>query len=102
MLKVPDALGLAAMRLVSKRLGRRVGGSTGTNFVGVLELAQRMREAGKGGSIVAILCDSGARYEHSYYQPAWYADQGIDIAEGDAQIARPRLPQLPHAGDWNI
>jgi cysteine synthase A len=101
MLKVPDALGLAAMRLVSSRLGRRVGGSTGTNFVGVLELAQRMRDAGKGGSIVAILCDSGARYEHSYYNPAWYADQGIDIAAGDIQIARPRLPHLLHAGDWS-
>ena len=101
MLKVPDALGLAAMRLVSSRLGRRVGGSTGTNFVGVLELAQRMRDAGKGGSIVAILCDSGARYEHSYYNPAWYADQGIDIAAADTQIARPRLPHLLHAGDWS-
>ncbi|WP_411832062.1 PLP-dependent cysteine synthase family protein [Pseudoxanthomonas mexicana] len=87
MVKVPDALSLAAMRHVSARLGRRVGGSTGTNFVGVLEAARRMREAGLAGSIVTILCDSGDRYAHSYYSPAWYAQQGIDIERADAIIA---------------
>ncbi len=61
MVKVPDALSLAAMRHVSAALGRRVGGSTGTNFVGVLRAAQAMREAGQAGSIVSILCDSGER-----------------------------------------
>ena len=45
MVKVPDALSLAAMRHVSSVLGRRVGGSTGTNFVGVLLAAQAMRAA---------------------------------------------------------
>ncbi len=59
MVKVPDALSLAAMRHVSRQLGRRVGGSTGTNFIGVLQAAQWMREAGHQGSIVSILCDSG-------------------------------------------
>jgi len=61
MVKVPDALSLAAMRHVSRQLGRRVGGSTGTNFIGVLQAAQWMREAGHQGSIVSILCDSGER-----------------------------------------
>jgi cysteine synthase A len=41
-------LSLAAMRHVSRQLGRRVGGSTGTNFIGVLQAAQWMREAGHG------------------------------------------------------
>src|SRR5690606_16891487 len=49
MARVPRALSLAAMRHVSAGLGRRVGGSTGTNFVGVLRAAQPMREAGQGG-----------------------------------------------------
>src|SRR5690606_5459330 len=57
MLKVPDALSLAAMRWTSRRLGRRVGGSTGTNMVGVLHVARAMRAAGQQGSIVTILCD---------------------------------------------
>jgi len=87
MVQVPDALALAAMRHVSATLGRRVGGSTGTNFVGVLHVARRMRDAGQGGSIVTILCDSGDRYAHSYYAPEWYLANGIDTDAADAVIA---------------
>ena len=101
MVKVPDALSLAAMRHVSATLGRRVGGSTGTNFIGVLQAAQLMRDAGRDGSIVTILCDAGERYAHSYYDPAWYERQGIDVAAADAAIAAAvdgrGLPALPCA-----
>lgn len=99
MVKVPDALSLAAMRRVGRALGRRVGGSTGTNFIGVLQAAQWMRDAGRTGSIVTILCDSGERYAHSYYDPAWYARQGIDVDGADAALADVLaggpLPELP-------
>lgn len=99
MVKVPDALSLAAMRHVSRQLGRRVGGSTGTNFVGVLQAAQWMRAAGREGSIVTILCDSGERYAHSYYDRDWYDRQGIDVLDADAQLATALraegLPALP-------
>ncbi|HBK45331.1 MAG TPA: cysteine synthase [Xanthomonadaceae bacterium] len=102
MVKVPDALSLAAMRYVSARLGRRVGGSTGTNFVGVLHAAQQMRAAARGGSIVTILCDSGERYAHSYYKHDWYLEQRINMVESDAAIAAAAaggggLPALPWA-----
>lgn len=101
MIKVPDALSLAAMRYVSRRLDRRVGGSTGTNFVGVLAAAQRMRSRGQQGSIVTILCDSGDRYAHSYYSEAWYRERGMDITRSDAVIeaavAGAPLPDLPSA-----
>lgn len=102
MAKVPDALSLAAMRWVSGALGRRVGGSTGTNFVGVLQVAQRMKSAGRVGSIVLVLCDGGERYAHSYYDPDWYRANGIDIEAGDAAIAGATtggaLPDLPWSG----
>ena len=88
MLKVPDALSFAAMRYLAARFGRRVGGSTGTNFVGVLYLAQQMRAAGEGGAIVSLLCDSGERYGNTYYDDAWYAAQGIAIEAADALVAR--------------
>lgn len=88
MLKVPDALSFAAMRYLSARFGRRVGGSTGTNFVGVLYLAQQMQAAGQGGAIVGLLCDSGERYGNTYYDDAWYAAQGIAIEAADALVAR--------------
>lgn len=102
MARIPDALSLAAMRYVSARLGRRVGGSTGTNFVGVLLAAQAMRAQGRKGSIVTILCDSGERYAHSYYSPDWYRARGLDTQQADARIedavhARATL-DLPLAG----
>jgi cysteine synthase A len=101
MIKVPDALSLAAMRHVSATLGRRVGGSTGTNFVGVLHAAARMRAEGRNGSIVTILCDSGERYAHSYYNRDWYLQRGIPIVENDdaiaVAVAGGPLPTLPCA-----
>lgn len=80
MIPVADAASLAAMRLASRLLGRRVGGSTGTNFVGMLRLACEMKAAGESGAIVTLLCDSGERYARSYYDDAWLAGQGMDIA----------------------
>ncbi len=91
------------MRYLAGRFGRRVGGSTGTNFVGVLYLAERMTAAGEEGAIVSLLCDSGERYSHTYYDDAWYQAQGIPVAQPDALIARavngePMLTQQALAG----
>ncbi|KAF0811363.1 putative siderophore biosynthesis protein SbnA [Andreprevotia sp. IGB-42] len=87
MFKVPDALSIGAMRWLASKLGRRVGGSTGSNLVGVLALAHAMHTAGEQGSIVTLLCDSGDRYGHSYYNDAWLAERGLDVATAQAQIA---------------
>lgn len=86
MLKVPDDLALAGMRHVNRVLGRRVGGSTGTNFVGVLAAATAMREQGCCGSIVSILCDAGERYAHSYYSRDWYSRNDIPFEAADERL----------------
>ena len=104
MLKVPDALSLAAMRWTNTRLGRRVGGSTGTNIIGVLHVAHAMRAAGRSGSIVSILCDGGERYAHSYYNPDWYVAHGFDMDAADTLVRAvaeqaAALPPLATAGD---
>jgi len=78
MLRVPDAVSLAAMRVLSARLGRRVGGSTGTNFAAMCVLADRMRRNGEAGSIVTLICDAGERYAKTYYDAAWLAGNGLD------------------------
>ena len=39
-----------------------------------------MRSEGESGSVVTLLCDGGERYTHTYYDDAWLAAQGIDIA----------------------
>jgi cysteine synthase A len=87
MLRVPDAASIATMRWVSGILGRPVGGSTGTNVWASLTLIGDMLAAGEQGSVVTLLCDGGERYEHTYYDDAWLADKGIDIAPYAAALA---------------
>ena len=77
MVKVPDLWSLAAMRALSARLGRRVGGSTGTNLVAALACAAAMKREGRVGSIVTLICDDGDRYGHSYHDDAWLQAQGL-------------------------
>jgi cysteine synthase A len=80
MIRVPDALAFGSLHYLYGRLGRRVGGSTGTNFIGSLYIAQRMRQQGVQGSIVTLLSDRGERYVHSYYDAGWLTSHGFDIA----------------------
>ncbi len=77
MVKVPDLWSLAAMHVLSHRLGRPVGGSTGTNLVAALVCAAWMQRQGAGGSVVTLLCDAGDRYRHSYFDDAWQAEHGL-------------------------
>ena len=87
MVKVPDLWSLAAMHALSARLGRRVGGSTGTNLVAALACAQRMREHNQLGSIVTLLCDGGERYRGTYFDADWLVRQQLDCrAEAEALV----------------
>jgi cysteine synthase len=88
MLKVPDVWSLAAMLALSRRLGRRVGGSTGTNLVAALLCAQRLREAGASGSIVTLLCDEGERYADTAFDEGWRASQGLVCETQALQVER--------------
>jgi len=84
--QIPDKTSIAAMRLLSQRLGRRVGPSTGTNFAGMLMLAEEMRAAGEQGAIVSLLCDSGERYLQSYHNERWAEEHFGDCAAEDAAL----------------
>jgi cysteine synthase A len=86
MVRVPDAASIAAMRAASTVLGRRVGGSTGTNLWGAFGLIAQMRTAGQTGSVVTLLCDGGERYSDTYYSDSWLATQGLDPAPHLATI----------------
>jgi cysteine synthase A len=79
MIRVPDEASIAAAHVLSDRLFRRVGGSTGTNFMGVLCMASLMRRQGRTGSLVTLICDSGDRYATSYYDETWLRSQRLDI-----------------------
>ncbi|HVI57434.1 MAG TPA: PLP-dependent cysteine synthase family protein [Luteimonas sp.] len=78
--EVPDAASIAGALLLEQLLGRRYGGSSGTNLVACLELAARMHWRGERGSIVSLLCDRGERYDRTLFDPAWRARNVIDPA----------------------
>jgi cysteine synthase A len=80
MIQVPDAASIATMRLVRKRTGRSVGGSTGTNVWGAFVLIAEMLSRGERGSVVTLICDGGDRYAGTYYSDAWVGDQCLELA----------------------
>jgi cysteine synthase len=94
-LRVPDAASFAAMRVLTRKLKRSVGGSTGTGFYGALALVAEMRETGEEGSVVTLICDAGERYRHTYYDDDWLAAGGYDVAPHEA-----RLESFLASGVW--
>jgi cysteine synthase A len=101
MVKVPDRWSLGAMRELSTRLGRRVGGSTGTNLVASLVAAQRMKDAGEQGSLVVILCDAGERYRETYFDDGWLAANDLRCERERGLVAgwldTGEAPEVAHA-----
>ncbi|PKI91632.1 cysteine synthase [Actinomycetales bacterium SN12] len=95
MIPVPDAASVAAIRLLRERTLHWTGASTGTNLYGAFELISRMRDAGETGSVVTLICDSGVRYVKTYYDDAWVAAQGWDLAPH-----RERMQRFLDGGAW--
>lgn len=87
MIAVADADSLGAMRAISSVLRRKVGGSTGTNLWACAQLITEMRAAGEQGSVLTILCDSGERYDCTYYNDGWLEARGLVWQPAMASIA---------------
>ncbi|MBN8809382.1 MAG: PLP-dependent cysteine synthase family protein [Sphingomonas sp.] len=87
MIAVADADSIGAMRALSDRLGRTVGGSTGTNLWACLRIVEEMAAAGQSGSIVTLLCDGGDRYACTYYRDDWLAEKGIEWGEARNRVS---------------
>ncbi|MCA8906137.1 MAG: hypothetical protein KDA43_15200, partial [Hyphomonas sp.] len=87
MIAVSDCCSIAATRVISARLGRLCGGSTGTNLWACARIATEMAAAGEKGSIVTILCDSGERYRTTYFNDDWLAAHGIDCRADEERFA---------------
>ncbi|WP_028463279.1 PLP-dependent cysteine synthase family protein [Nocardia sp. 348MFTsu5.1] len=86
MVSVPDDASIATARRASDILGRRVGGSTGTNLWGALRLIAEMRKEGTPGSVVTLLCDGGDRYSGTYYDDDWVTGAGLDLTRAEATL----------------
>ena len=95
MMQVPDAASVAAVRDLERIIGRRAGGSTGTNLWAVYQIIAEMLAAGQQGSVVSLLCDGGERYCGTYYNDEWLAAQGLDIEPYTAM-----LRHFHETGEW--
>jgi cysteine synthase A len=95
MIRVPNAASYAAMRFLDRLVGRKYGGSTGTDFYGAIEIACEMHAGGERGAIVTLACDPGDRYLDTYYDDAWLAANGYDIGPYAA-----RLERAAQSGVW--
>lgn len=88
MIKVPDAASIATIWWLEKMIGRRAGGSTGTNLWGALQIATTMMEQGETGSIVTLMCDGGERYLDTYYDHQWVQDAIGDVGRYSAELEK--------------
>ena len=86
--EVPDSYSIAAAWVLQALLGRRYGGSSGTNLVACLELAAGMRERGEQGAIVTLLGDRGDRYDETLFDHAWLQARGVALATTRKRLER--------------
>jgi cysteine synthase A len=95
MVVVPDAASVAAARHASAVLNRRVGPSTGTNLWGAFGLLAEMIAAGRSGSVVTLLADSGDRYADTYFCDEWLTSQGLDPSDFASVLV-----EFERSGSW--
>jgi len=85
---VADVASIGAARVLSRRIGRLVGGSTGCNLIACMALVREMAASGESGAVVSLLCDSGERYRSTYYNDDWLKARGLDTTGTEAEVDR--------------
>jgi cysteine synthase len=85
---VPDAASIGAARVLSRRIGRSCGGSTGTNLWAAAQIIAEMAQRGERGSVATLLCDSGERYRSTLLDDAWLRQRGIDTGPAEGTMER--------------
>jgi cysteine synthase A len=76
---IRDAASIATIWWLESVLGRKCGGSTGTNVFGALQIISEMLRDGERGSVVTMICDSGDRYLGTYYDRGWLQDESLEL-----------------------
>ncbi len=75
---ISDQQALPIVYDLLKNEGYCLGGSSGINIAGAVELA---REIGPGHTIVTVLCDYGYRYKSTLFNPAFLQRRGLPIPD---------------------
>ncbi len=79
MLQVPNAASYAAIHFLEELIGKKCGGSTGTNLYGTFAIIAEMLRRKEAGSVVTLICDAGELYRDTYYSSEWLVEQGYDL-----------------------
>ncbi|MEM7220226.1 MAG: cysteine synthase A [Pseudomonadota bacterium] len=74
-IQVPDADMVKLVYRLLREEGWFFGSSTGINLCAAAEQARRM---GKGHTIVTVLCDTGAKYQSTLFNPEFLAARELD------------------------
>ena len=72
--RIPDADAVQIVFDLLQYEGLCVGGSTGVNVAGAVQLA---RDLGRGCTIVTVLCDYGTRYQSKLFNPAFLREKSL-------------------------
>lgn len=75
---ISDRQALTHVFELLKNEGYCLGGSSGINIAGAVELA---RELGPGHTIVTVLCDYGYRYKSSLFNPVFLQRRGLPVPD---------------------
>ena len=74
--RVPDEEALPVLFSLLSEEGLCLGGSSGINVAGAVQLARAM---GPGHTIVTILCDSGTRYQSKLFNPDFLRGKDLPV-----------------------
>ena len=77
-IRITDAESFQTARLLARREGMLLGGSTGTNLAAALKYAQRL---GPNDLIVVIGCDTGRNYISKFFDDRWLSDNNLAYVE---------------------
>ncbi len=75
---VPDEESVPVIYDLLKHEGLCLGGSTGVNVAGAIQLAKKL---GPGKTIVTLLCDSGNRYQSKLFNPDFMRSKNLPVPD---------------------
>lgn len=76
--QISDTVALPYIFDLLRHEGLCLGGSSGINIAGAVELAKTL---GKGHTIVTILCDYGTRYQSKLFNPVFLENKKLPVPE---------------------
>lgn len=76
--RIDDADALRIIFDLAKDEGMCLGGSSGINIAGAIEMAKKL---GPGSTVVTILCDYGNRYLSKLYNGSFLKDKGLPVPD---------------------